>query len=344
MKHVEVVIAFRAKGGSHNSGPYHAGGLACNALHSAAVLAEMGVSVRLAQVGSYEELLADLKAHPTPTHLVIEAIWLTVGQVQLLAAAFPKTQVVVRAHSKMGFLQVEPDALLVMRGILALGTSHLNVRFASNNYDFSQAVSEVYGPCLYLPNLYDLNSSPEPVRHAKHGPLKIASFGATRLLKLHSSAAMAALQIAKRLGRPLEFHINVDKTPGGESVRRSIRNMFVGLPNAKLVEVGWQDSETFKETIAQMDLVIQLSCTETFCMVAADAVAAEVPLVAGPAITWLPLTHLVQDVDDTSAVAERGVRLLQGHWETLRERRHLVRFVKGAKEVWETYLRPRWWY
>src|SRR6185369_11315812 len=141
-----------------------------------------------------------------------------------------------------------------------MGKTIPNIHFSSNNLEFSESLSEVYGRCLYLPNLYDLESSPEHHRHhhlVKHSltqpPLRIASFGASRLLKLHPSAALAALQIARAEGRQLEFYVNTDKTPGGESVRRTVRNMFAGLEDAKLIEVGWQDGQVFKKTISSMD-------------------------------------------------------------------------------------------
>jgi glycosyltransferase involved in cell wall biosynthesis len=340
VKHLDVVIAYKAKGGSQKSSPYDAGGLACNALHTAAVLGEIGVNVRLAQVSSFEELVAYIQRFESawPTHLIIEAVWVTVDQVRYLAETFPKTEVVVRAHSKMGFLQVEPEAIITMRRIIDLSKTFSNVHFSSNNHEFAAALSEVYGPVLYLPNLYDLVSAPPRLTHDRREPLRIASFGATRLLKLHPPAALAALQVARRLGRSMEFYVNVDSTPGGDSVRRTMRNLFANLPDAKLIEVGWQNSQTFKETIATMDLVLQLSCTETFCMVAADAIASGVPLVAGPAISWLPIDQLVTDLDDTSAAAALGVQMIKCPRKAKAQKKCLVRFIKRAKKTWRAFL------
>lgn len=324
---IKIAIVYKTKG---NYGPYSAGGLAANALHSVAVLREMGFDAQLVPVKDFSDLTFALSGF---THVIVEAVWLTVDQLLSLSRLHPHTHFVVRAHSKMGFLQVEPEAISTMRQIMALK----EITLASNNAEFAGSLSEVYGHCLYLPNLYDLNSSPP--RDERCGPLRIASFGASRLLKLHPSAGLAALQIAKRLGDDLEFYVNVDRTPGGESVRKSVRALFADLPHARLIEVPWQAADEFKSTIATMDLVLQLSCTETFCLVAADAVASGVPVIAGPAISWLPDRAKVADVDNTSQVADLGVHFLSnGWWDRRAEKKALTKFVGNAKKTWAKHL------
>jgi glycosyltransferase involved in cell wall biosynthesis len=346
-RQMKVVIVYKkAKSASDPNikNPYNAGGLATNALHSVAVLNELGVNTHLLQVGEFADITTYLNENMGVTHMIIEAIWITVTQLKELGEAFPETQVVVRAHSKMGFLQVEPDAITVMRKIIDLNKVLKNVHFGSNNIEFAEAIREAYGSCVYLPNLYDVAGA--PVAKKKSDRLSIASFGASRLLKLHPSAALAALQIAKRLGRGLDFYINVDKTPGGESVRRSIKNLLQGEPNVTLIEVGWQDSETFKKTIASMDLVIQLSATETFCMVAADAIASGVPVVGSPSIQWLPEAYRA-DADHTTTVANAGVYALTKPKLAVRaESNALLDYLAHAEAVWLKFVgrKPRPWY
>lgn len=335
---LKVLIAYKnSKASGPGCGPYNAGGLSANALHSRAVLLEMGVPTHLLQADSYQDIVAYLNEHRV-SHVIVEAIWMTADQTRFLAETYPAVQFVVRSHSKMGFLQVEPEAVSTMRRIIGLSETYQNLTFSSNNSEFAASLSEVYGETLYLPNLYDLASAPKPKEHPPRGVLKIASFGASRLLKLHPSAALAALQIANRLDRDLEFYVNTDRTPGGDSVRKTMCNMFAGIPRAKLIEVGWQDVDTFKETISTMDLVIQLSATETFCLVAADAVAGGVPVVAGPAIKWIPEQFRV-DIDETEAVARMGVQMLRGNRSTRVEEKALHHFVRSAKEVWHTFLK-----
>ena len=115
--------------------------------------------------------------------------------------------------------------------------------------------------------------------------------------------------------------------------------MFEGLPDAKLVEVGWQDSKAFAETIAKMDLVIQLSATETFCMVAADAIAQGVPVIGGPAITWLPKEYQAE-IDSTMSVASLGAYILKRPKKVARDELHeLERYIEKARHLWLSFLR-----
>lgn len=332
-----VVIFYKTSSSSNN--PYHAGGLASNGLHTVAVLKHMGFNAHLQQVRDYADLAQYMRRHNGTTHAIIEAVWIEPEQALDLARRHHDTKVIVRAHSKIGFLQVEPEAIPKIRAIIDASRHQRNLHFSSNNAEFAAAIDQVYGPCLYLPNLYDLAGAPQ--RRPTDGPLRIASFGATRLLKLHPSAALAALQAAKRMELDLEFFINVDKTPGGDSVRRTIRNLFAGLSWAKLVEVTWQDAQAFKETIASMDLVLQASATETFCMVAADAVASGVPVVTGPAITWVPSRYQAP-IDDTSALAAAAVDALDNEAKAARvELKALQAYVKEAQAAWSEFLEPK---
>lgn len=341
-RHVDprVLICHRAPSGSHGTpGPYHTGGLAANANHSEAVLQEMGYTAFVRRVASFSELercVEDLG----PTHVIIEAVWVTIPELERLTQKFKHTEFVVRAHSKIGFLQVEPEAVLLMKRIIDLSNRQRNVKFATNNLDFYYSLVAVYGPALYLPNLYDLKGAPprRPKRRLDgRETLKMASFGASRLLKLHPDAALAAMRTARVLDRDLEFYVNTDRTPGGDSVRKTIRNMFADHPRVSLVELPWQDPHTFRHTIRDMDLVYQLSATETFCLVAADAVAVGVPLVASPAISWLSRDHV--NPDDTSSVTSESVKALtRPKAYSDRQYDDLTRWEADARLVWRDYL------
>lgn len=347
MKKIRLIIFCKTNKKGSDKNPYHAGGLAANALHTIGVLKRHDVNCEMQLVNNYDDVVAFLAHNHDVTHVIVEAVWMTLDQVQTLAVRHFDVQFVVRAHSKIGFLQCEPEAIPIMRQII--DSKMHNVTFASNNSEFADALYEVYGKVLHLPNLYDLNESPAKWEGKAH-TLHIASFGATRLLKMHPNAALAALQISQRTGRPLMFFINTDSTPGGESVRAAIRNLFAGLDQGSrpchLVEVNWQDPIAFKKTIAAMDLVLQLSSTETFCLVAADAVASGVPVVVGPAITWISKEYQAA-IDDTSDVASAGTRALANSSSVAKAQlRQLNKFLKDSTNSWLTFLelpKKSWW-
>src|SRR5262249_24913812 len=140
------------------------------------------------------------------------------------------------------------------------------------------------GHALYLPNLYDLERvTRRRARRHRSRLLRIGSFGALRLLKNHSTAAAAALMLARKSGCDLELWISTESdTEGGSAVLHALRKMFAGLTWARLVEQPWQDWACFRRTVAGMDLCIQVSMTETFNITSADAVAEGVPSVVSP--------------------------------------------------------------
>lgn len=344
---MKLVIFYKTKSSDKKHNPYHHGGLAANAIHTMGVLQKAGVDAQMVAVASFLEVLDHIRKDPAVTHVVIEAIWTKPTEVQELATLYPDLRIVVRAHSKIGFLQVEPEAIPAIRSLIWMQDEYPNVSFSSNNREFCQALGQVYGPVLYLPNLFDTTGSPQH-EMVEDDVLRVASFGATRLLKLHPNAALAALQLARREACELEFYINSDNTPGGESVKGTIRNLFDGLNWAKLVEVDWQDAQTFRETIARMDLVYQLSSTETFCLVAADAVASGVPVVVGEAIAWVPKNYRV-NVDNTSEAAAVGSAIMDQYDRAVDNQQDaLTYFVDQATRVWMEFLdvpkkKNAWW-
>jgi hypothetical protein len=63
------------------------------------------------------------------------------------------------------------------------------------------------------------------------------------------------------------------------------------------------DHEPFLDLIAQMDICLQVSLSESFNIVSADAVSMGVPLVGSDAISWLPAWSQAP-VDSASGIAD----------------------------------------
>jgi len=140
--------------------------------------------------------------------------------------------------------------------------------------------------------------------------IKIGSFGAIRPLKNQLTACAAAISISKYLKRPTEFHLSAGREEGGGNiVLGAIQQMSQDVPNFKLVLDGWCGWPDFLKTVADMDLLIHPSYTESFNMVTADAVAQGIPVVGSEAIHWLPSSWKA-DSDDAVALARVGLNLL----------------------------------
>ena len=283
-------------------------GLGVNAYQTEKVLRRHGAHVSVFGVPEPEDILGTLQGMAAPpTHVVIEAIWVGTETLRTLLKAFPDTLFIVRSHSQVGFLQVEPPAVKILREMLDMQRSHKNLRVAANSQRLTHFLERTFGPCVFLPNLYDTEYTP-PRRQHQPGILRIASFGALRLLKNHMTSAAGALLIARTEKTNLEFYVSVNRAEnaGAQGILHAIRNLYNGLPWARLVESPWSDWAKFRKTIARMDLYLQPSFTETFNITVADAIIEGVPAVVSDAIDWAPDGWKVE-ADNVEQLAEVGL-------------------------------------
>jgi len=338
-KHLaHVVIVYRDV---QKMGPFSHRALGVNAMHTCKVLRKNGIQCDPLGVWPAKSLLKEIKLFPTCTHCVIEAPWIAVDIMAQLLIENPQIHWIVRTHSQIGFLQVEPGAVSILRELMHMQDVELNLTLATNSDRLSNILENVYqGRAVHLPNLYDLERPSTKLSEAHdHRKLVIGSFGALRLLKNHTTSAAAALIIGKRRRCDLEFWINVgrEETNGAKDVLPTIRNMFKGLPWAHLVESPWESWASFRRTIAHMDLLMQVSFTETFNITAADAVSEGVPVVGGEAIEWLP-DEWKASPDDAHNVARIGMALLSDPGAAGDGLKALQRHQKNAVELWLGYL------
>jgi hypothetical protein len=315
-------------------------GLGVAAIHTVRVLRRAGVEAEAMPAWEPKDIHAALKARPSVSHCVLEAPWVERDAMIELLHAFPKIHFLVRTHSQIGFLQVEPGAIQLLRDLLVLQENTLNLSVATNSITLKRFFETAYGGhALYLPNLYDLErvTRKRDVEHTSRA-LRIGSFGALRLLKNHTTAAAAALMLAKKRGCDLEFWVSVENdTQGGLAVLDALRKMFAGLSWAKLVEQPWQDWASFRRTVSGMDLCLQISMTETFNITTADAVAEGVPCVVSPSIEWAP-EYWKADPDRLEDIVRIGGALLASCDGAEDGLEALELFVADAIDRWLDYL------
>lgn len=352
---VHLVVFYRnfqlktVSGGTIGSQPHSHRGLGVNGLHTIKVLRKQKIRCELYGVWNPGDITSNLeKLGSSITHVMIEAPWVSTKEMELILFKFPHIHFIVRSHSQIGFLQVEAGAVQLIREYMLLQDSSLNFTLAANNERFCEFIETVYkGRCLYLPNLFDIeksdSSKPHLINsfHSKiHTPgsvLKVSSFGAIRLLKNHSTAAAAALMIARTRNSPLEFYMNVNREEHGNGVLQAIKNLFTDLSWAKLVEVPWQEWSSFKNTVSNMDLALQVSCTETFNLVIADSVSAFIPSIVSNAIEWMP-KHFQADIDDAADICRVGTNALNSIKAGFECHQALEKQIKKSIETWMTYL------
>ena len=332
-----VLILFRSFHADSN--PQCHVGLGVCAMHSVRILRRNGVDAHAFGVWTVDHIRQRLLAYPETTHCVLEAPWVSTADTQKLMHDFPRVHFIVRAHSQIGFLQVEAGAIRILRELLELQDLSHNLSVAANSSHLKNFFEATYAArCLYLPNLYDLDRPPrKSTRVHADRVLRIASLGALRLLKNHTTSAAAALMLARARRCDLEFYVNDDHEPNAVGILHALRAMFEGLRGARLIEQPWQDWSAFRRTVGSMDLCFQLSHTETFNITSADAVAEGVPCVVTPAVDWAPKQWQV-DTDAVEDAARLGAHLLDAPEGAHDGLIALQRYVADATARWLAYL------
>jgi glycosyltransferase involved in cell wall biosynthesis len=246
------------------------------------------------------------------SHCVISAAWFPAMQLAALSRQFHEIDFTVVSHSNVGFLQADPSAFTILRGTGDLQTGATNIHLGANNQKLIDFWGITYQqPMRLLPNMYDLTGAPAiPQKWRGGSRLRIGCFGAVRPLKNLVTAGAAALEIGARLQADLEFYVSSGRVEGGaDTVMRTLQNMYVGLPNATLMQIGWQDWPAFRRQVRNMDLLLQPSYTESFNMSTADGIAEGVPSVTSDAIDWVP-SRWIASGDDATDIADVGIALL----------------------------------
>lgn len=235
-----------------------------------------------------------------PDIVFIEALWVVPEKFEVLQKLHPNVTWVIRIHSELSFLAMESismdwciryvrdyDRVLVAPNSLSL-TSDLKEIVADTGSDASKIV--------YLPNFYPVKSSkgvkfkPKKLQRSPLTTKKVINigcFGAIRPFKNQLSQAVAAIKFADFMGFKLRFHINGNRVEQGDNNLKNIRGLFEHQLVHELVEHPWKKHDKFLEVIRSMDITMQVSFTESFNIVAADAVANGIPTVTSSEIEWV---------------------------------------------------------
>lgn len=288
-------------------------GLGVNAYHSSKVLLDDGYTVGQLAVTSGSDITEYLNQNKDVRYCILEAPWLSIAETVKLTQVFPKTTFIIRCHSNLNFLQVEPPAIVLLRELLLQSEMIPNLKVASNSADLIRFFKTVYHTnCLYLPNLYYYNRPAIKIKKFPSTILKAGSFGAIRLQKNHITGAAAALMLARQHGLNLEFFLTVGREQGNgvAEVVRAISNLFDNVSWATLTLIPWSAWPIFKRKISEVDICFHLSSTETFNITTADALAEGVGVIGSPMIKYLPPQWKVNNTDDVAGAAALGLSLL----------------------------------
>lgn len=224
-----------------------------------------------------------------PDIVVLEALWVSPLKLNELVniPRHKKRKWIIRIHSKAPFLANEGVAL---KWIYEYGLIN-NVLIAPNTTELTEQLRFALplGEYIYLPNIYKFEDFEDKSKLNNNDKIiNIGCFGAIRPMKNTFHQALACIEFAELKNKTLRFHVNTSRVEqSGENVVKNLRSLFENNRH-ELVEHKWYHHKDFLSTVSEMDMGVQVSFTESFNIVTADFVAANVPIITGEDIEWMP--------------------------------------------------------
>lgn len=309
------------------------------------------VDAKLVHVVDNNQIDREVKQY-NPTHVFIEAFWVVPEKFDVLMPLHKNVKWIVRNHSKSEFLASEGIAFgwgieYLKRGI------ELTCNSLEEVNDWRKiAVGHRLDPCLvtYTPNYYPLEETgwwifegieaAQKYRHSSYkttGHIDIGCFGAIRPLKNHVNQAIAAIDFADDIKAKLRFHINASRIEGQAApIYKNLCSIFEGAGPHKLVQHDWMDHDRFRHVLKKMEIVMQVTFSETFNIVAADALSVGTPVVGSNQLPWLPKESTVDpnNVEAISQTLRRTWKNLPWGVDVALQQKSLKRYSKTSKQIW----------
>jgi hypothetical protein len=324
-------------------------GLGVTALNNMKVLRREGVYIECWATQTAQELKdklakaqrdANAQGKVPVSHVIISSpAWVQPEDFAELSHEYSDVEFVLENHSGAAYLSIDKYGIRNNRQVIDMQLSSHNIRVAANNTRVVESLSQMFDfKCLYLPNLYDVESFVHPYpMHKDVSVLRVGSFGASRPWKAQLSAAQGAVIMARQMGVHLELFVNSKRPDGGERMIESRMEIFENLRGCKLVNVPWESWPRFRQTMSTMNLLFQPSFDETFNVCVADAISVGVPAVTSSAIEWTP-RQWHSHPEDPEDIARVGFYLLNDKFAVEHARKDLKRYVEHGINCWLKYL------
>jgi hypothetical protein len=272
-------------------------GLMNNANNTTSVLRQHGIHAVPVPVDNANGLRAYLNANGDQvTHVVIQAIWMAPGDISAICQAFPLIEFSVVCHSGYAFLSTEgKPAIDKLYATMNLAAQLPNLVVACNSGGMCDDLSlERAQPVTYLPNLYptDFILENQPVwrggtllggifcspREGKNMPEQFAGFGI----------------LCRKLKTQGILMYNTGRSDGGAQNQQALKiinaanAVVAGNPFVTTKGYPWRSMPEHVQLASSCNVNFQVSHYETANLVTMDAIAAGVPTVVGPSISWTP--------------------------------------------------------
>jgi len=301
-------------------------------------LLESIINIEQSLVYDNNDIWMECEKHK-PNYVVVDGLWVVPEKFEELSELYPNIKWIIRIHSEISFIAQE--------GIFTdwiykyLKIKNVYVVFNSLKiYKIMKNIARPYNSKIeYLPNLYTLSKNNLAIKKNKNkDTLKIGIFGAARILKNQLGQAVAALDFAEQLNKPLELYININtKDPNGLPIYLNIihllKNHFSGRHNINLVE--WTSHENFMEIMKDIDIVMQVSFTETFNLVCCDSLNMNTPIVGVSEIPWIHSISKADPIGHQSMVRALRRAYRAPTLNVMLNSFNLRRYNKKSIKIWE---------
>lgn len=283
-----------------------------------------------------------------PTHVIIEALWVTPTKFAVLTKLHPKVKWIIRLHSEVPFLANEGIAF----DWLGDYVTYKNVSIAANapralkeirfylKHKINCNEEVINQRVIYLPNFYPQDYKTKKFnKEKKH--IDVCCFGAIRPLKNQLIQALAAVQFAEKIGKKLKFHINSGRVEQkGNSVLNNLKSLFEHLHDEghELINHEWAPRKEFLEICGKMDIGMQVSLSETFNIVGADIISQGVPLVASPEIPWANSLFCGNPVESEEIYNALMLTYKFPKLNVITNKYFLKTYTNKSKNTWVKYL------
>lgn len=337
-------ILFILKTNYYSQGYSQSYGLGNASKMIAEYLESQGLECKVVYVTDDDDIDAEVDSF-NPSKVIIEALWLLPKKLDELSDKYKNIEWIVRIHSNVGFLAVEPKAFSKIKNYLLLEKN--NVKLSSNNYEFNEELSIVCREDFkYLPNIIKLSNTViwDMCDHYNQGHkpndiINIGCFGALRVLKNQLFQAMCAIEAADRLVRVLHFHVNKDSELLESPVLQNLENLFKINNKHKLIVHEWLEHDDFIDLINTMDIGLQVSFTESFNLVTADFVNDGIPTIVSETISWMPDNVQVSTVDFDSLIRKIvHVYNSDNKHQIKLNKLALIKYNQESKRVWDKFV------
>lgn len=227
-----------------------------------------------------------------PEKVLIQSLWIDIESMRSLRTAFPQIRFYYHIHSNLPFLATEGYSFHRIKEAKSLDVGII----------FNDARAAYALDATYLPNIYNHPFRQREVGRPDDVIFNVICGGSVRVLKNHVNQAMAAIMFANQVNKKLRFHVNMTRSEGGEEVKQALMGLFSLHTKHELVSIPWMEHKEFVDFCATMDFGMQVSLSETFNIVAADYVAAGIPMIVSRDVYWAHPRFITVDPGDPEKI------------------------------------------